>query len=182
MKTILFAQSSSPTEKSTIVIDGQVFEFDSHDDKLQNAFSYLVGCDDWEEVKVPNYYRRKFSSQFQINQSDEGTFVKSNYVTEDIGGRKMMFMFYSRTTDYNLFCDELEKQSSILNRELEPEEVIYLRKQKKSPKVYLGILAIVVILLGILLIGLNRTNNNDNDKPCNNDTINNDTIRVINTR
>lgn len=149
MKTILFAQSADPTKKSTIVIDGLIYESDSGNDYLQSNFDFLMNCDKWKNVyknriKFCKYFS-SFSPQLEVKKSPQGYFIKSTFNSLDIGGRKIMFMFYCESSNIEEVCNELRKISMSIGRELNNDEIRFLSSQKKTKIV--TILAITLLIL-----------------------------------
>ena len=177
-KTILFAQSRSPLEKSTMVINGDVFEADSKNNDLQKAFDYLVG---FNSQRNENLFRRGLHSlqhtlfrvekwcksneisslsQFDIRKSDKGIFIKSTYIDTDEGGRKMQFMFYANTQEETEACEWLKESSSKIGRHLNEAELDTICNGKKKAYITLIIVSIVICVIILLIVQylLNRTN------------------------
>ena len=139
-KTILFAQSRSPLEKSTMVVNGDVFEADSMNDDLQQAFDYLVGFNSQMNInnlsslsihtlqkiqhslfRIEKWFRRNeisSPSQLDFRKSGKGIFIKSAYTDMDENDRKMQFMFYANTQEETEACEWLKESSSKIGRHL----------------------------------------------------------------
>jgi hypothetical protein len=117
-KTILYIQSETTTGKDSFFIDGKRCE---EDDECSNAFRDLrVANDKWMPIIENHFYR-----------SESGIYLSSNFKNFDAAGRRIVFAFYTDSTNINIACDWLMKISKeVTNYDCDEKEIASWRKKE----------------------------------------------------
>ena len=117
-KTTLYIQSETTTGKDTFVIDGKLCE---DDDECSNAFKVLrVASDKWMPIIENHFYR-----------SEKGIYLSSNFKNVDVAGRRIVFAFYTDSTNIDIACDWLRKISKeVANYDCDEKEIASWRKKE----------------------------------------------------
>ena len=162
MTTILWTQNETPNEKETFIINGVVSTYEGS--PLQDkAFALLLaarkrkGRFSLNNVNMKKMYPDSdFSENLQCYQSSKGTLIQASYNETDQSDRKMPYMFFTNSTDWETIIQQLNENSEKIRRTCHAMDLKVLRtwSERLTQKKRLFLLASIIgstILLIILI-------------------------------
>lgn len=163
MVTILWTQNETPNEKETFIINGVVSTYDGSPVQ-DKAFALLLDARKRKcGLSLKNVNMKKmfhdldFSENLQCYQSSKGTLIQASYNETDKSGRKMPYMFFTDSTDWETIIRQLNENSEKIRRTCHAMDLEVLKQwserstQKKRFFLLAGIIGSSVLLIILIL-------------------------------
>ena len=146
---ILWIQSKSHKSEDLLFVDGKI----PSDENRQDVFSYIFPSNakgDWIEIPIKHETKIAMGATSSLRfykKRPKEVLITSNFVTTDLDGRKVAYMFCTHFSTMETVCESLNRVCSDLGYQCNDADLQLLQtKIKKKSNLSIPILIIVVIL------------------------------------
>lgn len=165
METILWTQNEDPDMKETFIIDGIISTYEGT--ALQDkAFAFLLTVrkqrNEFFAKKIKILKERnpelRLSEDLQCYRSSQGTLIQASYNEKDESGRRMPYMFFSKSLDWKTIGRQLRKDSTSIKRTCHARDLEVLEElseslsKKKRAFILLSMLCSTILLIILVFV------------------------------